>query len=40
MYYQDQANQTQQDGKHLHFEVQILNSNGKAVAVNPEPYLP
>ena len=27
-------------GKHLHFEVQILNSSGKAVAVNPDPYLP
>ncbi len=26
-------------GKHLHFEVQILK-NGKAVAVNPAPYLP
>ena len=26
-------------GKHLHFEVQILK-NGKAVAVNPAPFLP
>ena len=27
-------------GKHLHFEVQILNASGRAVAVNPAPYLP